>query len=207
MGSSGPAVVYSTPWQVVIRPKIIACFPLLGGENLDKPPNPLIVNSVRLFPPILDLHTWRERAAVAKTAKTGRFEWSEKNKILREKEEGEDVKVSPQDVVHQSSHSWSKPRSSNARSHRRSHSDGGHRRRRSYSSVSSSSSTSSKEQSYADTTYSAQLMRGLCEHSTHTIAQLKKMDPNSLSERQMIVLAMAYDDESRGKIPVDEYDF
>ena len=72
------------PWQIVLKPETVAKIPLLGGENLYAPQNPLIANSARLGTPELDLYTWRLRAKVAHTPRHSRHLWSANNTLIKE---------------------------------------------------------------------------------------------------------------------------
>ena len=69
-------------WQLVLKPSVVARTPLLAADHLGKPSNPLVVNSVRLSVPDLDLYAWRDRSKRAGTAHTERYEWSSRNSCL-----------------------------------------------------------------------------------------------------------------------------
>ena len=69
------------PWQLELTPEIVARLPLLGGGNFAKPKNPLIVNSVRLSVPELDLYTWRDRSMKAKTPHVEAYRRSGRNSL------------------------------------------------------------------------------------------------------------------------------
>ena len=56
-------------------------YPFFGGD-FAKPPNPLIVNSVRLTVPELDLYTWRDRSKKAGTPHTDAHRWSDGNSLM-----------------------------------------------------------------------------------------------------------------------------
>lgn len=71
-----------------LTPNIIARLPLLGARGFPYAKNTDISNIVRLELPLLDLPIWRERAAVAGTARVSNFLWSDNNSLLGPVPEG-----------------------------------------------------------------------------------------------------------------------
>ena len=99
------------PWQIVLKPETVAKIPLLGGENLYAPQNPLIANSARLGTPELDLYTWRLRAKVAHTPRHSRHLWSANNTLIKENipENEEAPKEKSRSSAHRPRHAHDKP--------------------------------------------------------------------------------------------------
>ena len=65
-----------------LTPSTIARLPLLGARGFPFAPNPDISNVIRLEVPRLDLPIWRQRAAIAGTARVSEFLWSDNNSLL-----------------------------------------------------------------------------------------------------------------------------
>ena len=68
--------------QLELNPSLVAKIPLLAADNLDKPTNPRVVNSVRLSVPEVDLFAWRDRSAQVGTAHTDKYAWTSRNSYL-----------------------------------------------------------------------------------------------------------------------------
>ena len=64
------------------EPSIVARLPLLAADQFDKPDNPLVVNSIRLSVPGLDLFARRDRSAKAGTDHAEKYAWPPRNSCL-----------------------------------------------------------------------------------------------------------------------------
>ena len=77
---------------------MVSRLPLLSGWNLHQHKNPLVVSSIRLVTPTLDLFTWRDRASKAQSPYVEKYKWSANNlligEVIEEDKEWESSKAS-----------------------------------------------------------------------------------------------------------------
>lgn len=94
-GNQFPPWFLPRSFQLTLKPEVVSRLPLLSGRGLRQRKNPLIVSSIRLMAPTLDLYTWRDRASKAQSPFVEKSKWSSNNspmgKIIDEEEkEGAD---------------------------------------------------------------------------------------------------------------------